>query len=120
MCTVIVDGVAVKSCLMLAVQADGCSALTIEGLARGDDLHPLQHAFWEKHGLQCAFCTPGMLMTAYEYLKSPDPSEDAIREGLKGVLCRCTGYVGIVEAVKEAIVKLEAMPADERSKWFPL
>lgn len=120
LCTVIVDGVAVKSCLMLAVQAHGRRVLTVEGLARGDRLHPLQQAFWDKHGLQCGYCTSGMLMTAYEYLKDPDPSEAAIRSAMKGVLCRCTGYVHIIEAIQQAIATLDAMPPEERSQWFPL
>ncbi len=119
LCTVIVDGAAIKSCLMLAVQADGASVLTVEGLARGDALHPVQQAFWDKHGLQCGFCTPGMLMTAYEYLKEPDTSREAIRQGLKGVLCRCTGYVNIVDAVSAAVEALTAMPPEERDQWFP-
>ena len=102
-CTVLVDGAAVKSCTLLAVQADGRKVTTIEGLASNGKLHPLQEAFWEKHGLQCGFCTPGMILTACEILKRhPRPTERQIREGLEGNLCRCTGYQNIVEAVKHA------------------
>jgi len=104
-CTVILDGLAVKSCTVLAAQADGSSVMTIEGLAPAENgkLHPLQEAFWEKHGLQCGFCTPGMIMTAYDLLAhNPDPSEAQIRYGLEGNLCRCTGYQNIVAAVKHA------------------
>ncbi len=99
----LLDDVAVKSCTCLAVQADGASVTTIEGLATGDQLHPLQEAFWEKHGLQCGFCTPGMIMAARELLKhNPTPSEADIRHGLEGNLCRCTGYNNIVRAVHQA------------------
>ncbi|HJY79803.1 MAG TPA: (2Fe-2S)-binding protein [Candidatus Binatia bacterium] len=119
-CTVIMDGKAVKSCLLLAVQADGAQIMTVEGLARGDKLHPIQEGFWEKHGLQCGFCTPGLLMTLYEFLKVPKPTEEEIRAAMSGVICRCTGYVHIVEAVKHAIAKVEAMSAEERKEWFPL
>jgi aerobic carbon-monoxide dehydrogenase small subunit len=102
-CTVIMDGQAVKSCTVLAVQADGSSVTTIEGLAQDGKLHPMQTAFWEKHGLQCGFCTPGMIMTAVNLLKrNPHPTEAQIREGLEGNLCRCTGYENIVRAVKSA------------------
>lgn len=102
-CTVLVDGRAVKSCIQLAVQADGRSVTTIEGLARDGALHPLQESFREKHGLQCGYCTPGMILTAHDLLeRDPDPSDEAIREGLKGNLCRCTGYHNIVEAVRHA------------------
>jgi carbon-monoxide dehydrogenase small subunit len=113
-CTVHVDGMAVKSCTMLAVQADGSEVLTIEGLADGDTLHPLQAAFWEKHGLQCGFCTPGMIMTAADLLaRNPDPSDDEIRHSLEGNFCRCTGYQNIVAAVHEAarVVRSGAAPA---------
>ena len=119
-CTVILDGKAVKSCLLLAVQADGAQMLTIEGLARGDKLHPIQAGFWEKHGLQCGFCTPGLLMTLYEFLKVPKSSDEEIRAAMSGVICRCTGYVHIVEAVKHAIATVEAMTPEERREWFPL
>jgi carbon-monoxide dehydrogenase small subunit len=102
-CTVHVDGLAVKSCTVLAVQADGHAVRTIEGMAAGGALHPLQAAFWQQHGLQCGFCTPGMIMTAAALLeRSPDPSDDEIRHALEGNLCRCTGYQNIVRAVREA------------------
>ena len=102
-CTVKLDGVAAKSCTTLTVQADGSSITTIEGLSDGVDLHPLQEAFWNKHGLQCGFCTPGMIMAAEELLRTnPNPSRDEIRHGLEGNLCRCTGYQNIVLAVEEA------------------
>jgi len=102
-CTILVNGEAARSCIMLAVQADGAELLTIEGLMRNGVLHPLQQAFHEHHGLQCGFCTPGMLMTALDLLRvKPDPSEADIREGLSAVLCRCTGYQGIINAVKAA------------------
>jgi aerobic carbon-monoxide dehydrogenase small subunit len=106
-CTVLIDGKAVKSCTMLAVQADGARVTTIEGLATDGRLHPLQEAFWEKHGLQCGFCTPGMILTACELLeRHPKPTESQIRHGLEGNLCRCTGYQNIVAAVKEAAQRM--------------
>jgi aerobic carbon-monoxide dehydrogenase small subunit len=102
-CTVLLDGLAVKSCTCLAAQADGLSVTTIEGLAAGSNLHPLQEAFWEKHGLQCGFCTPGMIFAAHELLRTnPSPSPEEIRHGLEGNLCRCTGYQNIVRAVQAA------------------
>ena len=102
-CTIQLDGEAIKSCLLLAVQADGHTITTVEGLARGRELSPLQRAFNEQHGLQCGFCTPGILMNMAEFLKqNPAPSDEQIRHGLIGNLCRCTGYVHIVRAVKEA------------------
>jgi carbon-monoxide dehydrogenase small subunit len=102
-CTVHLDGAAVKSCTVLAVQADGARVTTIEGLGRVDDLHPLQEAFWEHHGLQCGYCTPGMIMAAADLLAgNPDPSELEVREALAGNLCRCTGYHNIVKAVLAA------------------
>jgi len=102
-CSVIVDGTLVKSCMMLAVQADGSSVETVEGLANEDELVPLQQAFSDHHALQCGYCTPGMLMSATALLrKNPKPSEDEIRKGIQGNICRCTGYVNIVEAVKAA------------------
>ena len=102
-CTVHVDGKAIKSCSMLAVQADGSAITTIEGMAQGDVLHPLQNAFWEKHGLQCGFCTPGMIMTAADLLaRIPDPTDDEIRHAIEGNMCRCTGYQNIVAAVRAA------------------
>jgi carbon-monoxide dehydrogenase small subunit len=97
------DRLAVKSCTVLAVQADGSAVTTIEGLARNGGLHPVQAAFWEQHGLQCGFCTPGMIMASAALLeRSPDPSEEEIRHALDGNLCRCTGYQNIVRAVQEA------------------
>jgi len=102
-CTVDLDGRSVKSCAVLAVQADGSEVTTIEGLGDGDALDPMQQAFRENHALQCGFCTPGMIMAARDLLRSnPNPSEEEIREGIEGNLCRCTGYVNIVRAVKEA------------------
>jgi aerobic carbon-monoxide dehydrogenase small subunit len=102
-CTVHVDGVAVKSCTMFAVQADGCRVTTIEGLAEPGTLHPVQKAFWEEHALQCGFCTPGMIMATCDLLsRTPLPTEDQIRHGLEGNLCRCTGYQHIVNAVQSA------------------
>ena len=102
-CTVHVDGRAVKSCTMLAVQADGATVRTIEGLANGEELHPMQAAFWEKHGLQCGFCTPGMIMTAVDLLERiPDPTDAEIRHAIEGNFCRCTGYQNIVLAIRHA------------------
>ena len=98
-----VDGKSIKSCTILAVQADGCDVLTIEGLADRDLLHPMQRAFHENHGLQCGFCTPGMIMSAIELIKGkPDITEQEIRQGLEGNLCRCTGYQNIVKSIQEA------------------
>ena len=108
-CTVTVDGRAVKSCSMLAVQADGSNVQTIEGLANGTQLHPLQTAFWEKHGLQCGFCTPGMIMAAADLLaRNANPTDDEIRHAIEGNICRCTGYHNIVAAIREAA---RTMPA---------
>jgi len=105
-CTVHLNGEAVKSCTVLAAQADGAEVTTIEGLSGGNGMHPLQAAFWEKHGLQCGFCTPGMIMAAADLLaRNPNPSDDEIRHGLEGNLCRCTGYHNIVEAVKSAAAR---------------
>ena len=102
-CTVHLDGIAVKSCTVLAVQADGAEVTTIEGLASNGDLHAVQEAFREKHGLQCGFCTPGMIMTVVDLLeKNPDPTNDEIRHAIEGNLCRCTGYENIIQAVHEA------------------
>jgi len=102
-CTVLVDGVSTKSCTMFAVQADGSEITTIEGLAHNGDLHPLQEAFREEHGLQCGFCTPGVILAAYDLLQRiPKPSEEQIRHGLEGNYCRCTGYHNIVRAVQRA------------------
>ena len=106
-CTVLMNGVSVKSCTVLAVQADGAEITTIEGLAKGSQLHPIQEGFWEKHGLQCGFCTPGMIMSACDLLQNnPNPSEEEIRHGLEGNLCRCTGYHNIVKAVQYAAAKM--------------
>jgi len=102
-CTCHVDGEAVKSCTLLAAQVDGGEVTTIEGIGSVDDLHPVQEAFWEHHGLQCGYCTPGMIMASADLLKrNPDPSEDEVREALAGNLCRCTGYHNIVKAVRAA------------------
>lgn len=110
-CTVLLNGESVRSCLMLAVQADGAEILTVEGLARDGVLHPLQQAFWEHHALQCGFCTPGFLLTALELLRAnPAPTEAEIREALAGNLCICTGYVNIVRAVQAAAQALHAPP----------
>lgn len=107
-CTVVLNGKAVKSCTLFAVQADGGEVLTVEGLAEGGKMHPIQEGFHQEHGLQCGFCTPGMMMTAYTLLKSnPKPSEEEIRWGISGNLCRCTGYVNIVKAVQYAAEKSE-------------
>jgi carbon-monoxide dehydrogenase small subunit len=106
-CAVLMDGVSVKSCTVLAVQADGAEITTIEGLAQNGQLHPLQEGFWERHGLQCGFCTPGMIIAAYDLLRqNPSPTEEQIRHGLEGNLCRCTGYHNIVRAVQYAAEKL--------------
>jgi carbon-monoxide dehydrogenase small subunit len=106
-CTVLMDGRAVKSCTVLAVQADDRSITTVEGLAAGGQLHPLQNGFWEEHGLQCGFCTPGMIMCSHDLLdRQPNPSDSDIREALNGNVCRCTGYQNIVAAVKNASRKM--------------
>lgn len=108
-CTIFLDGETVRSCLVFAVQADGAEIETIEGLGRPDDLHPIQRAFWEHHGLQCGFCTPGMVLAAKELLReNPHPTEEEIREAIAGNLCRCTGYVFIVESIKAAAEELVA------------
>lgn len=108
-CTVLVDGELCRSCLTFAAQVEGAQIETVEGLADGEELHPLQRAFREHHGLQCGFCTPGMLMTTRQLIASnPDPSEQEIREYLSGNVCRCTGYVGIVGAVKQAAAEIAA------------
>ncbi|HEX6350928.1 MAG TPA: (2Fe-2S)-binding protein [Candidatus Dormibacteraeota bacterium] len=114
-CTILVDGKAIKSCTMFAVQAEGRQLTTIEGLADGDKLHPIQQAFWDEHGLQCGYCTPGFIMAAKYLLDTnPTPSEDEIRKGLEGNLCRCTGYVNIIKAVKTAsqVMSGGAQPAE--------
>jgi aerobic carbon-monoxide dehydrogenase small subunit len=111
-CTVHVNGRSAKSCTMLAVQADGATVTTIEGMELAGKLHPLQQAFWDCHGLQCGFCTPGMIMqSAWLLGENPDPTEEEIREGIAGNLCRCTGYVNIVKAVQQAAAELR-VPAD--------
>ena len=111
------DGMAVKSCTVLAVQADGSSITTIEGLAPADGLHPIQEAFWNKHGLQCGFCTPGMIMTAADLLaREPDPSDAEIRHSLEGNICRCTGYQNIVAAIREAALQQSGAAAPAGAK----
>jgi carbon-monoxide dehydrogenase small subunit len=102
-CTVMMDGKTVKSCMVLAVRAQGAEILTVEGLAQGDKLHPIQEAFWKNHGLQCGFCTPGLLMSGlYLLQRNPDPTDEEIRRGIEGNLCRCTGYVNVVKSVRAA------------------
>jgi carbon-monoxide dehydrogenase small subunit len=111
-CTILLDGRPVKSCTLFAVQADGREVMTVEGLARNGQLHPVQEGFHERHGLQCGFCTPGMMITAYALLhRNPNPTEDEIRWAISGNLCRCTGYVNIVEAIKDAAERLRRAPA---------
>ena len=114
-CTVLIDGKAVKSCTVLGVQAEGQEITTIEGLGSTDALHPLQQAFWDCHGLQCGFCTPGMIMqSAWLLEQNPEPTDEEVREGIAGNLCRCTGYVNIVKAVQQAAAELrtpEGAPA---------
>ena len=106
-CTVLLDGVAAKSCTCLAVQVDGADITTIEGLAQNGKLHPLQESFWNKHGLQCGFCTPGMILASHELLRrTPNPTEAEIRNGLAGNMCRCTGYQNIVRAVHDAAASM--------------
>ena len=108
-CTVVLDGASVKSCTVLAVQADGAAITTIEGIAKDGRYHPLQTAFWEQHGLQCGFCTPGMIMSSIDLLhRNPSPSEAEIRAGLEGNICRCTGYHNIVNAVAAAAEQMRA------------
>ncbi len=106
-CTIIMNGMAVKCCTLFAVQADGADILTIEGLAKDGQLHPIQEGFWEKHGLQCGYCTPGMILAAYQMLqRNPHPSEAEIRHNLEGNLCRCTGYHNIVKSIQYAAQKM--------------
>lgn len=108
-CTIIVNGRSVKSCTMLAVQADGADVLTVEGLSQNGNLHPIQEGFWQEHGLQCGFCTPGMIMTSWQILQdNPKPTEEEIRHGLEGNFCRCTGYHNIVKAVQYAADKMQS------------
>lgn len=115
-CTVIVAGRAAKSCMMFAVQADGVEILTVEGLAQGARLHPIQEAFTEHHGLQCGFCTPAMVLSTYQLLaRNPDPTAEQIRRGISGNICRCTGYTNIVKAVAAAAVKLRGAKASDAS-----
>ena len=115
-CTILVDGKSAKSCTMLAVQADGANLQTIEGLATDGELHPIQEGFWERHGLQCGFCTPGMIMSAVGLLDAnPSPTSDEIRHGIEGNLCRCTGYHNIVKSIEYAAAKMrgeEPAPAE--------
>jgi carbon-monoxide dehydrogenase small subunit len=107
-CTVLIDGVSAKSCTVFAVQADGAKVTTIEGIGASNSLHPMQEAFWEQHGLQCGYCTPGMIVSAVDLLqRNPDPTDQEIREGLEGNLCRCTGYENIVRAVRSAAAALK-------------
>jgi len=116
-CSVNLDGSVVRSCITFAVQVDGATIETIEGVAPGEDLHPIQESFQEEHGLQCGFCTPGLIVTTKALLEAhPDPSEEEIREYLSGNICRCTGYVGVVAAVKSAARKLQADGSADPSK----
>ena len=111
-CTIMMNGKAVKSCTILAVQANGAEISTIEGLAKDGQLHPIQEGFWEEHGLQCGYCTPGMIMTAVDLLvKNPSPSDAEIRKGIEGNLCRCTGYQNIVKAIQYAARKMAGSSA---------
>jgi carbon-monoxide dehydrogenase small subunit len=120
-CTVHVNGVSAKSCTMLAVQADGREIKTIEGMANEPTLHPLQQAFWDQHGLQCGFCTPGMIMQAAWLLAdNPDPNEHEIREGISGNLCRCTGYVNIVKAIQQAAGEMAAAAETQTAGATPV
>jgi len=114
-CTVIVNGESVKSCTMFAAQADGAEILTVEGLAQDGKMHPIQEAFWEEHGLQCGYCTPGMIMSTYQLLdRNPNPSDGEIRHALQGNLCRCTGYHNIIKAVQYAAAHAqEATPVGD-------
>jgi aerobic carbon-monoxide dehydrogenase small subunit len=114
-CTVHIDGESAKSCTVLAVQADGAQVKTIEGMADGETLHPLQEAFWNDHGLQCGYCTPGMIMAAADLLaRNPSPSEEEVRKGLEGNLCRCTGYHNIVKAVRDAASAMSSPEAQHQ------
>ncbi len=111
-CTVMLNGSAVKSCTMLAVQADGAQILTIEGLAKDKELHPVQEGFWVHHGLQCGYCTPGMIMSAYQLLqRNPNPTSEDIKTGIEGNLCRCTGYQHIIQAIQYAASKMKGQSA---------
>lgn len=116
-CTVIVDGLAVKSCTMFAVQADGAQIQTIEGVATDDNLHPVQEAFWLEHGLQCGYCTPGMVMTLLQVLeRNPDPTDADIRRGIAGNLCRCTGYQNIVASALHAAKTMRETPTGRKGR----
>ena len=116
-CTILLDGKSTKSCTMLAVQADGADVKTIEGLAENGELHPIQEGFWERHGLQCGFCTPGMIMSAVGLLDAnPNPSADEIRHGIEGNLCRCTGYHNIVKSIEYAAAKMRG-EEPEPAEW---
>ncbi len=120
-CTVLLDGKAVKSCTVLAVQADGSEVTTIEGVATDGNLHPIQQAFWEKHGLQCGFCTPGMIMTAYDLLQTiPNPTDAEIRHALEGNYCRCTGYQNIVAAIHTAAGQMHQPASAQPSEAEPV
>jgi aerobic carbon-monoxide dehydrogenase small subunit len=115
-CTVMMDGVSVKSCTVLAAQADGAKITTVEGLAQDGNLHPIQEGFWERHGLQCGFCTPGMIMSAYDLLqRNSSPTEEEIRHALEGNLCRCTGYHNIVRSVQYAAARMRGEEPAEHS-----
>ena len=113
-CTILMNGKAVKSCTVLAVQAEGAEITTIEGLAKDGELHPVQEGFWEEHGLQCGYCTPGMIMTSVDLLqRNPNPTEDEIRHGIEGNLCRCTGYQHIVKSIQYAANKMAGAAGDD-------
>ena len=113
-CTIDINGESIKSCTFLAVQAQGATLITVEGLAKGGELHPVQQAFTDEHGLQCGFCTPGMLMRSYRFLQeNPDPTEQEIRHGMSGNLCRCTGYQNIIKSVQKAAVDLQEQKTTE-------
>jgi len=115
-CTVDFNGESVKSCTLFAVQAQGAEVMTVEGLASNGELHPLQQAFMDEHGLQCGYCTPGMLVRSYRFLQeNPDPSEQEIREGMSGNLCRCTGYQNIIKSIQKAASVINASGRDEAS-----
>jgi aerobic carbon-monoxide dehydrogenase small subunit len=113
-CTILMNGKAVKSCTVLAVQAEGAEITTIEGLAKDGELHPIQEGFWEEHGLQCGYCTPGMIMTTVDLLqRNPNPTEAEIRHGIEGNLCRCTGYQHIVKSIQYAANKMSGVAGDD-------
>jgi len=119
-CTVLLDGVPVKSCTVLAVQADGRQVTTVEGLEQNGALHPIQDGFWQEHGLQCGYCTPGMMLTGAALLaRNPDPTEEEIRQAISGNLCRCTGYVNIVKAIQHAAAKLKPALTVETAPTAP-